>query len=70
VQQISESYNGDMFTEYNCLKSPFVTDNRRPSIAGQWSKWAGMQYWHWFIMVGVRPPKFLYYQWIILYSRH
>jgi hypothetical protein len=34
VQQLSESYNGGMFAECNCLKSPFVENNRRPNITG------------------------------------
>jgi hypothetical protein len=33
VQQLSESYNGDMFAEFNCSKSPFAGNNGRPNIA-------------------------------------
>jgi hypothetical protein len=38
----------------------YITSGRSEPVC------AGMQYRHWFIMVGGIPPKSLYYQWIIL----
>lgn len=34
MQQLSQSYNGDIFQECNCSKSLFAGNSGRPNIAG------------------------------------